>query len=199
MKPISSSETDSYLINILNEKGYDTDKHTNHSYIQDFYEKEFSVYQNKPISLLEVGVLDGESLKLWHDYFKNQKNIVGIDIFIRTDFEKTKNNLDGFNVKIHKVDSFEGDGKDRKEFENIYSGGFDIIIDDGLHKDYAQIKTFNNFSTMINPGGIYIIEDLEPHNIENIKESIKDVEIYQSNSHNPREGNYKQNYGVIRF
>ena len=171
MKPISSSETDSYLINILNEKNYDTDKHTNHTYIQDFYEKEFTTYQDKPISLLEVGVLNGESLKLWHDYFKNQNHIVGIDIFIRTDFQKTMDNLDGF----------------------------DIIIDDGLHKDYAQIKTFNNFSTMIKPGGIYIIEDLEPHNVENIKDSIKDIEIYQSNSYNPREGNYKQDYGVIRF
>jgi len=199
MKPISSSETDSYLINILNEKNYDTDKHTNHTYIQDFYEKEFTKYQDKPISLLEVGVLNGESLKLWHDYFKNQNHIVGIDIFIRTDFQKTMDNLDGFNVKIHQVDSFEGDGKDREEFKKTYSDGFDIIIDDGLHKDYAQIKTFNNFSTMIKPGGVYIIEDLEPHNVENIKDSIKDVKIYQSNSFNPREGNYKQDYGVIRF
>ena len=65
MKPITNFEDRPYLINILNEKNYNTDKHTSHKYIQDFYEKEFIPFQSKNISLLEIGVLDGESLKLW--------------------------------------------------------------------------------------------------------------------------------------
>ena len=199
MKPITNFEDRPYLINILNEKNYNTDKHTAHKYIQDFYEKEFIPFQSKNISLLEIGVLDGERLKLWHDYFHNKKNIVGIDIFIRTNFDEIKDRLENFDIDLYKVDSFEGDGKDRDEFKRTFKEGFDIIIDDGLHKDYAQIETFNNFQELMNPGGLYVIEDINRLEVDNIKSNIKNIEIYQCDSYHDMIGNYRQDYGVIRF
>ena len=57
---------------------YDTDKNTLHSYM-DVYEKIFEKYRNDPVSMLEVGVASGGSLKLWKDFFKEGSCISGID------------------------------------------------------------------------------------------------------------------------
>ena len=80
------------LLEILNAKKYDTDKHTVHAYIQEYYEQIFFPYKNKITNLLEIGVLKGESLKLWRDYF-SKGEIVGIDIFKRVSYEYVSNNL----------------------------------------------------------------------------------------------------------
>ena len=45
------------------------------------YEKYFSVFKSKKINILEIGIDDGGSLKLWRKYFPNA-NIVGMDIFV---------------------------------------------------------------------------------------------------------------------
>ena len=55
------------LIDILNERKYQTDKHTDHHYIQEFYEIEFENLRDKELNVLEIGVWRGDSLKLWHD------------------------------------------------------------------------------------------------------------------------------------
>ena len=51
--------------------------------------------QSQKINFLEIGVFNGESMKLWHDYFVNAKNIVGIDIFTRTTIEEVSKIQDG--------------------------------------------------------------------------------------------------------
>jgi len=57
------------LIEILEEKQYKTDKWTDHHYVQDIYEPLFAQYREKEINFCEVGVWNGESMKLWSDYF----------------------------------------------------------------------------------------------------------------------------------
>ena len=37
---------------------------------------------------------------------------------------------------------------------------YDIIIEDASHKLEDQIQHFKDFSSLINPGGIYVIEDV---------------------------------------
>jgi hypothetical protein len=44
---------------------------------------------------------------------------------------------------------------------------FDVLIDDGSHRLVDQLKTFFIFKNKINPGGIYIIEDIE--DLDNVK------------------------------
>lgn len=184
------------LQEILKEKKYNTDKHTYHRYVQEFYEEEFKKYKEESVSVLEIGVLNGDSLKLWHDYFDNRENIVGIDIFKRTDFEKVKNDLKDYDIKVHKVDSFEGNGEDREVFKQTYESGFDIIIDDGLHKHWSQTKTFDNFFPILKDGGVYIIEDINANgdDVEIIKNHISSIEVRYCTSGN----HYQQPYGVIR-
>ena len=89
------------LIEILEEKQYKTDKWTDHHYVQDIYEPLFAQYREKEINFCEVGVWNGESMKLWSDYFVNSKNIVGVDVFTRASQKEVEKNLDGFDVKLH--------------------------------------------------------------------------------------------------
>ena len=81
------------LLDILNEKHYNTDKHTDHDYVQTIYDPMFEVWQYSKINFLEIGVYNGESMKLWSDYFTNAKNIVGVDIFERTSLSEVKDNV----------------------------------------------------------------------------------------------------------
>jgi spermidine synthase len=147
------------LIDILKDKKYQTDKWTDHYYVQDLYEPLFEQFQNKKVNVLEIGVWNGESMKLWHDYFVNAKNIVGIDIFVRSSFKEVSGWLKDYDVKLHKFNSHEDTDKFNK-FADTYKEGFDIIIDDGSHWYENQINTYKKFKNLMNPGGVYIIEDI---------------------------------------
>ena len=46
----------------------------------DIYKENFSSYKNKKITILEIGVQNGGSLKMWQNYFSSDSLIVGIDI-----------------------------------------------------------------------------------------------------------------------
>jgi hypothetical protein len=147
------------LLDILNEKHYNTDKHTDHDYVQTIYDPMFKVWQHSEINFLEIGVYNGESMKLWSDYFTNAKNIVGVDIFERTSLSEVKDNLKDYDVNLHKFDSFRDTDK-FEEFSKQYTDGFDVIIDDGHHHFESQINTFKQFSPLMNKDGVYIIEDI---------------------------------------
>ena len=192
------------LIDILNDKGYKTDKHTSHNYIQDYYDQAFEPYKDLNINFLEIGVLDGESMKLWSDYFTNPKNIVGIDIFHRVSRSVAESNLKGYNVKLHTLNSHGDanfhDGYDKsdndklEEFKEQY-GGFDIIVEDGHHGVSSQVNTYNRFGSLVNEGGIYIIEDIPQQNVPAIKKHIPNVEILISNGDLFK----NQPFGVIKY
>ena len=159
------------LIDILTERGYRTDKHTDHRYVQEFYEKEFADLQEKKLNVLEIGILYGESLKLWHDYFINS-NIYGADNFHRVSEADVSKNLSKFNriKQSLNVNTL----KEKLQFDVQ----MDIIIDDGCHGPGAQVITYNNSKHLLKEGGIYIIEDIaRPHETskEIIEEGIPEI------------------------
>lgn len=170
------------LKEIQNEFKFNTDKNTSHTYL-DVYDDLFRSFQNKNIYFLEIGILHGESLKLWSKYFINGI-IVGIDTFGRISYKDVKKNLNGFdNIHIHQVDSCDSEDisiTSRNMFNNLYKNvKFDIIIDDGNHSSLNQIKTFNNFKNLLNVGGIYVIEDIKNRDghLDNIKNNLPELEI----------------------
>lgn len=122
------------------------DKGTHHTYISQ-YERSLALYRDKNISLLEIGVAAGQSLKLWQQYFSKESIILGIDVNPNCSQYKK----DNINVIINRAD----------RAENYTGKMFDIIIDDGSHVLEDQINCFNLlFHTHLNTGGIYIIEDV---------------------------------------
>ena len=168
------------LIDILKEKKYQTDKWTDHYYVQDLYEPLFEQFQNKKVNVLEIGVWNGESMKLWHDYFVNAKNIVGIDIFVRSSFKEVSGWLKDYDVKLHEFNSHKDTDK-FNEFTDTYKEGFDIIIDDGSHWYENQINTYKKFKDLMNPGGVYIIEDISFEREESVFTSYKLTESGMQN------------------
>jgi len=182
------------LIEILQVKKYTTDKHTTHKYVQDFYDDNFLKYKQSNLNFLEIGVWNGESMKLWSDYFINAKNIVGIDIFVRTPIEIVKNNLIKYNTVLHKMDTVNDSDDVFNQFSSLYQDGFDIIIDDGCHNPIYQVETFKRFSKLMNKDGLYIVEDiadnLEAEKI--LKDNIPDITIMKGS-------NNKDTFGYIYF
>ena len=116
------------------------------------YEKYFSKYREKDIRVLEIGVFDGGSLKMWADYFGDKSHIVGMDI------DKRCASLS----ESPQIDIFIGDQSDPMKLKELVDkyGGFDIIIDDGSHINSHQIKTFQYLFDYLREGGTYLVEDV---------------------------------------
>lgn len=113
----------------------------------DIYKNIFKGFNlNKKINILEIGVDNGTGMQAYQKIFPNSK-ICGIDILPVTS-------------NIGKV--YIGDQKDEKllDIVNFENGPFDIVIDDGSHQNRDQIKTFEYLFPKMNPGGIYIVEDI---------------------------------------
>jgi hypothetical protein len=133
---------------------HQTDKfsHTfqNESYL-DVYERYFSSLQNKPVNVLELGVLNGNSIHLFEEYFPNG-TIYAIDI------DPACKRFETDRVKIWTC------SQDDELTINAFLGDkqFDIIIDDASHINSLTIAAFNILWSRIKSGGLYCIEDLEP-------------------------------------
>ena len=115
------------------------------------YEKEFSEWKNKSVTILEIGVSQGGSLQMWRRFFGPFSKIIGIDINSR--YKKLEE--EGIYIRI-------GDQSDVKFLETIISefGVPDIIIDDGSHIMDHVIKSFEFLYPKLSKNGIYVVEDL---------------------------------------
>lgn len=168
------------LFDTLYSKRYATDK-LEHKYI-GYYNEWFAPYQDEEINLLEVGVQNGHSIKLWKDYFTNAK-IYGME----------KAEVYGGDFKCDSTDKEAVD-------EQLGDLKFDIIIDDGDHHPESQMKTYMNLKDRLNSGGLYIIEDIYgPKYNNNIHE--KEVDKIKSLGFEviDTDGEYTLSYlGVLR-
>ena len=117
---------------------HNTDKATYHKFC-DFYEREL---QGKEItSILEIGVKDGASLRMWKEFYPHAE-VIGVDI--------TRP------LKIKGCTVIRADGT--KPIEQLKGKIFDLIIDDGSHLVSHQIVSFLLYKNSFNVA--YIVEDL---------------------------------------
>ena len=131
---------------------HQTDKNSSfHNYNRQ-YKEYLEKFRYKNIKLLEIGVHNGASLRLWRELFPNATHIVGLDI---NEYCKQFENLDdAIYVDI-------GDATNKDFIQNLHQkyGGFDIIIDDGSHRNKDIIQTFELLFPLMNDNGLYIVED----------------------------------------
>lgn len=126
-----------------------TDKSSNvHNYTAR-YEHYFEPLRNQKLKVLEIGIQNGYSLKMWKEYFANSE-ICGIDIVDCSRFNEER---------IAAVRCDQTDTKRLDEINEKY-GPFDIIIDDGSHVSHHMKTTFNHMFPLLKLGGIYVVEDL---------------------------------------
>lgn len=139
---------------------YDTDKGDQvtwsdkaHDYCNLHYQHLFGPLRYKKVKLLEVGILQGASLRMWRDYFPLGK-IFGVDndpILLFEDEPRIKCLL----------------GDERYDEDMMVVGAsygpFDIIIDDGCHNPDMQLKTLRNLYQYVKSDGYYVVEDIYNH------------------------------------
>jgi predicted O-methyltransferase YrrM len=125
-----------------------TDKNTVHDYVNGFYEEGLAPYKQKALSVLEIGIYFGASIKLWREYFPNAK-IYGADIFDRV-LPEFKN--------IENTELIFGDAYATEFLDNDLK--FDVIIDDGPHTLESQIQFIRKYHSKLKEDSIMIIEDI---------------------------------------
>lgn len=145
-----------YLNISQNPKG--TDKGDRKSYITHYYESAFLQFRNQKIKLLEIGFRHGASLALWSEYFSNG-NIYGVDnksdAAVNSSLEVESEWVNRKNVCV-----FYGDAYDMK-FSKSFGDDFTIIIDDGPHTLFSQMKSLKLYSRKLLLGGLFVVEDIQ--------------------------------------
>jgi hypothetical protein len=133
-----------------------TDKNTIHSYLP-LYQKLLISKKETAKNVLEVGIHNGGSIKLWNDFFINA-NIYALDILpIDSVWDGIKNNN-----KIILYTSIDAYNEEfvANEFLNK-NIKFDFILDDGPHSLESMIKFIKLYSQVMADDGILIIEDVQ--------------------------------------
>jgi hypothetical protein len=115
-----------------------SDKGKAHQYC-DFYESRIGT----PKSIIEFGVLNGASLKMWRDAYPGAV-VIGLDIEDKKAPEGTY---------VFKVDA------SKENWIVRLNPSFDLILDDASHMTQDQIDSFNLWWPLVNKGGHYVIED----------------------------------------
>lgn len=128
---------------------YGTDKSSwvhNYTYL---YEKYFEPFKDKPVKLLEIGIQEGASLRMWEEYFPHG-NIYGLDI------------KECFEMDTKRITTIKGNQSNKRHLRQIIElfGPFDIIIDDGSHVNKDLLISFEELFPALKAGGIYVAEDL---------------------------------------
>ena len=99
--------------------------------------------------MIEIGIEQLSSLKMWLHYFANM-HIYGMDINLEKSGER-------FSI-------FKGDQSSRKDLEIFITQinkPIYFINDDGSHIPEHQLITFNILFPLLEENGVYIIEDVE--------------------------------------
>jgi hypothetical protein len=122
------------------------------SYV-DVYADLFEPLRADPVKILEIGIQNGGSLELLDAYFPNARLIVGCDVDPR---------CGDLVYRSERVKVIVGNSILPETVARIleHSKRYDIIIDDGSHKSRDIVGNFARYFPMVEPGGLYVVEDL---------------------------------------
>jgi len=114
------------------------------------YDSFLAEFRNTFTSVMEIGVGQGQSIRMWCDFFPNAE-IHAVDI------EPSCKSCESYSsrIKFHQVDQAkENQLKTLKSF-----GPYDLIVDDGNHFWLEQIVSFDSLFPFVSSGGFYVVED----------------------------------------
>jgi cephalosporin hydroxylase len=135
---------------------YTTDKTTVHDYIDGYYNEEFKD-PDKVTDILEIGVQNGGSLILWHQWFKNA-NITGIDV-LKECIDNYKQA--SFGAEFSRIKIIIDDAYASSIAVHHKDNSYDYIIDDGPHSLWSMQMAIELWMPKVKDGGKLIIEDLQ--------------------------------------
>lgn len=128
-----------------------TDKNTLHSYLP-VYESLFAPKRQTAKHVLEIGIAQGGSIKLWRDYFPTA-TIHAVDIYSESELPSDVNELQ--NVSWYpNTDAYSPD------FLRKLPNPLDVVIDDGPHTLQSQKECIAMYLPNLAKGGLLVIEDI---------------------------------------
>ena len=151
-------------------------KQWGHNYIPG-YEDLLKDIRFKAKTVLEIGIgcgpheramqkgcpayKSGNSIRMWRDYFSNAKTYA-VDIL-----------PEGMIMGEERIQTFVVDQSSEKDLLDLtekVGGSYDFICDDGSHISQHQVFSFKVLEKFVNPGGIYVIENVQPEWIDKFKD-----------------------------
>jgi len=129
---------------------FGTDKMDRHN-CTDYYDILLESYVKQTVNVMEIGVKKGGSIKMWRELFSQESRIFGVDI----DPAIPSFPMDA-NIKTMVLDS----SRTLDLVRAVAGVKFDIIIDDGDHRQPWQVATFLALAKSLKPTGLYLVEDV---------------------------------------
>ena len=146
-------------------------------------------FRNKSVSMFEIGIYFGASLRMWHEYFSKgfvcgidngrlcpgsgilvggmdgtRVNVLSVDDVKLLQPEAVTKQLDFSWIENERLKCFIADQRSEtqlnKAFKYFQQDEFNFILDDGQHYQEHQQKTLGILFPNIISGGYYIIEDV---------------------------------------
>lgn len=135
-----------------------SDKCSTHSY-GDLYARVLDRRRGEALRILEIGIDRGRSLRAWREICPAAE-IWGVDIRQEAVDAAVR---DGFRaVCANAADAAALDAA-------LGDLAFDLVVDDGSHREADQIAARDYFLPRLNPGGVLVIEDVQqPESCERI-------------------------------
>jgi SAM-dependent methyltransferase len=94
------------------------------------------------------GYQSGSSLRMWRDYFPNAL-VTGIDHDESALFREPR------------IETFlGGQAVPSTISQHLWGMKFDLVVDDGSRDPQHQARTFRELESLLAPGGLYVIEDV---------------------------------------
>ena len=117
----------------------------------EIYDRHFSRFRGSDVTVLEMGVGQGGSLRMWRSYFGPRARIVGVDI-----------NPECAALAGDQIEILLANQDDRESLRALKAKvpHVDILIDDGGHTMQQQINTFEELFPHVDAHGVYLCEDL---------------------------------------
>jgi hypothetical protein len=125
-------------------------RHGYHRFYQDYVDAALVRVGKEPASVVEIGVAGGESIDMWLRALPGW-HYFGIDIHPK----QSKENATMICADQGSLSQLDEVAK------TIKDSNVQIINDDGSHIPDHQINTFNSLFAVLQPGGTYIVEDIE--------------------------------------
>jgi hypothetical protein len=115
------------------------------------YERHLARFRGQAVTLIEVGVAGGGSVRMWRDYLGPAAQIVGVDI------DQQCRRFEERNIEI-----LIGDQGSPAFWNSVLDDHalIHVVIDDGGHLPEQQVITLESLLPRLAPGGVYICEDI---------------------------------------
>nr|Q9AJU2.1 RecName: Full=8-demethyl-8-alpha-L-rhamnosyl tetracenomycin-C 2'-O-methyltransferase; AltName: Full=O-methyltransferase I [Streptomyces olivaceus]CAD57139.1 O-methyltransferase I [Streptomyces olivaceus]CAP12606.1 rhamnose C2'-methyltransferase [Streptomyces olivaceus] len=121
------------------------------------YEQHFAPFRDRAVTVVEIGVggyddpaAGGGSLRMWKRYFRRGL-VYGVDIADKSRHREPR---------VHTVVADQSDPASLRDLADAI-GPIDIVIDDGSHISAHVVTAFSTLFPRLNPGGLYVVEDLQ--------------------------------------